>query len=102
MKNKKSPSRELGQLDNTGTHIYETLYWAQELAAQNDDPALKERFTPVAKDLEEKLDVILKELNAFKGKPVDLGGYYHQDPEKVKAAMRPSATFNAILDGLNQ
>ena len=102
MENKKSPGRDLGQLDNVGTHVYETLYWAQELAAQNDDSALKERFAPVAKDLEEKLDVILKELNAFKGKPVDLGGYYHQDPEKVKAAMRPSATFNAILDGLNQ
>lgn len=100
MENKKSPGRELGQLDNAGTHIYLTLYWAQELAAQNDDQELKEKFTPVAKELEEKLDVILEELNASKGKPIDLGGYYHQDPEKVKAAMRPSATFNKILDSV--
>ena len=97
MENKKSPGRELGQLDNAGTHVYLTLFWAQELAAQNDDPALKEHFAPVAKQLEEKLDVILQELNAAKGKPVDMGGYYLPDPEKIKAAMRPSKTFNTIL-----
>jgi len=74
-------------------------YWAKALADQNDDQALKDHFTPVAKDLEEKLDVILKELDAFKGKPVDLGGYFRPDPAKVKAAMRPSATFNNILQG---
>ena len=100
MENKKSPGRELGQLDNAGTHVYLTLYWAQELAAQNDDQGLKKKFAPVAQELEAKLDVILKELNTSKGKPIDLGGYYHQDPEKVKAAMRPSATFNKILDSL--
>jgi len=100
MENKKSPGRELGQLDNGGTHVYEALYWAQELAAQNDDQALKEHFTPVAKELEEKLDVILEELNSIKGKPVDIGGYYHPDPEKVGAAKRPSATFNKIMDSL--
>ena len=100
MENKKSPGRELGELDNAGTHVYETLYWAKELAAQNDDQELKDRFTPVAKQLEENLDVILKELDASKGKPVDIGGYYHPDPEKVKAGMRPSATFNKILDSL--
>ncbi|MCH8157223.1 MAG: NADP-dependent isocitrate dehydrogenase [Nitrospinae bacterium] len=97
MENKKSPGRELGQLDNAGTHVYLALYWAQELAAQNDDPALKEHFAPIAQELETKLDVILEELNALKGKPADLGGYYHPDPEKVKAAMRPSATFNSII-----
>ena len=97
MENKKSPGRELGQLDNAGTHVYLTLFWAQELAAQNDDPALKEHFAPVTKQLEEKLDVILQELNAAKGKPVDMGGYYLPDPEKIKAAMRPSKTFNTIL-----
>ena len=74
-----------------------TCYWAQELAAQNDDPALKEHFTPMAKELEKNLDIILKELSAAKGHAVDLGGYYRPDPEKVKAAMRPSATFNKIL-----
>ena len=101
MENKKSPGRVLGQLDNAGIHVYEGLYWAQELAAQNDDHVLKERFTPVARALEERLDVILEELNASKGKAVDLGGYYRTDPARVKVAMRPSATFNAILDGLS-
>ncbi len=100
MENKKSPGRELGQLDNAGTHVYLATYWAQELAAQSDDAALKEKFTPIAKQLEEKSDQIFKELNAAKGKPVDLGGYYHPDPDKVRAGMRPSATFNAIMDSL--
>jgi len=99
MENKKSPGRELGQLDNAGTHVYLACYWAKALADQNDDPALKDHFTPVAKAIEEKLDVILKELDASKGKPVDLGGYFRPDPAKVKAAMRPSATFNKILAG---
>jgi isocitrate dehydrogenase len=98
MINKKSPGREVGQLDNAGTHVYLTCYWAQELAKQNDDPALKDHFTPVAKELEGKLDAILKELDASKGKPVDLGGYYRPDLAKVRAAMRPSSTFNKILD----
>jgi isocitrate dehydrogenase len=76
------------------------MYWAQELAAQNDDPALKEKFAPIAKELEANLDKILEELKAVKGKGIDIGGYYHPDPEKVKAAMRPSATLNKILDSL--
>ncbi len=101
MENKKSPGRVLGQLDNAGTHVYETLYWAQELAAQNDDLALKDKFVPVANELEAKLDVILAEINAPKGKVMDLGGYFRPDAVKVKVAMRPSATFNAILDALN-
>jgi len=100
MENKKSPGREVGQLDNAGTHVYETLYWVQELAAQNDDADLKAKFTPVARELESKLDTILKELDANKGKSVDIGGYFHPDPAKVAAGMRPSATFNAILDSL--
>jgi isocitrate dehydrogenase len=102
MENKQSPGRELGQLDNAGTHVYETLYWAKELAVQSDDQELKDRFTPVAQQLESKLDVILEELNTSKGKSIDLGGYYHPDPEKVAAAMRPSATFNSIVDGVCQ
>ncbi len=101
MENKQSPGRAVGDLDNAGTHLYETLYWAQELAAQNDDQGLKDKFTPIAKELESKLDTILKELNASKGKAIDLGGYYRTDSAKVAAAMRPSATFNAILDSLN-
>ena len=102
MENKQSPGRKLGQLDNAGTHVYETLYWARELATQSDDQELKDRFTPVAQQLESTLDTILEELNASKGKSVDLGGYYRPDPVKVAAAMRPSATFNGVLDGLLQ
>ncbi len=100
MENQKNPGRVMGELDNAGSHVYEALYWAQELAAQNDDPALKQKFTPIAKELEANLDKILEELKAAKGKPIDIGGYYHPDPEKVKAAMRPSATLNKILDSL--
>jgi isocitrate dehydrogenase len=101
MQNRKSPGRVLGQLDNAGSHVYETLYWAQELAAQNDDQGLKRIFAPVAQELEANVDVILQELQAVKGKPVDLGGYYRPDPAKVQAAMRPSATFNTLLDSLH-
>ncbi len=100
MNNKKSPGREVGQLDNAGTHVYLTLYWFQELAAQSDDQALKDKFTSIAQDMESKLDTILKELDANKGKPVDIGGYYHPDPKKVETGMRPSATFNGILDSV--
>jgi isocitrate dehydrogenase len=101
MQNRKSPGRVLGQLDNTGSHVYEALYWAQELAAQNDDQDLKRIFAPVVQALEANVDVILQELQAVKGKPIDLGGYYHPDPAKMQAAMRPSATFNTIVDSLH-
>ena len=97
MENRKSPGRVLGELDNAGSHVYEAMYWAQELAAQNDDPALKEKFTPVAKELEANIEKILEEIKIIKGKPVDIGGYYHPCPDKVKAGMRPSATLNNIL-----
>ncbi len=100
MENKKSPGRAVGDLDNAGTHVYETLYWAQELAKQNDDADLKAKFTQVAKELESNLDKIIGELDAAQGKPKDIGGYFKPDATKVAAAMRPSATFNAILDGL--
>ena len=102
MENKKSPGRAVGELDNAGTHFYETLYWAQELAKQNDDADLKAKFTPVAKELESNIDKIIGELDAAQGKPKDIGGYYNPDAAKVAVAMRPSATFNAILDSLNQ
>ena len=101
MDNKQSPGRSVGDLDNAGTHIYETLYWMQELANQSDDADLKARFAPVAKKLEENLDTIFKEMNASSGQPKDIGGYYLPDADKVKAATRPSATFNKILDSLN-
>ncbi|RMH32254.1 MAG: NADP-dependent isocitrate dehydrogenase, partial [Nitrospirae bacterium] len=100
MENRKTPGRVLGELDNIGSHVYEALYWAQELAAQDEDPELKAIFTPIAKELEANIDKILEEIKAAKGKPVDIGGYYHPDPQKVAAAMRPSPTFNAIIDRL--
>ena len=97
MDNRKSPGRVLGELDNIGSHLHEALYWAQELAAQTDDPALQEKFAPVAKELEANMEKILEEVKAAKGQAMDVGGYYHPDPAKVVVAMRPSATFNNIL-----
>ncbi|GAA3621156.1 NADP-dependent isocitrate dehydrogenase [Marihabitans asiaticum] len=96
----KSPARKLGSIDNRGSHYYLALYWAEELAAQDDDADLKERFTPVAKALRENEDTITEELIAVQGNPVDLGGYYRPDPEKASAAMRPSATLNEIIDSM--
>ncbi len=101
MDNRKSPGRVLGELDNAGSHVYEAMYWAQELAAQNDDPELKAKFAPVAKELEANIDKILEEMKAVKGKAVDIGGYYHPDPAKVATGMRPSATLNKIVASLN-
>ena len=97
MENRNSPGRVLGELDNAGSHVYEALYWAQELAAQNEEPELKSKFSPIAKELEANLDKIFEEMKSIKGKAVDVGGYYHPNPEKVKAGMRPSATLNKIL-----
>ena len=100
MENKKSPGRAVGDLDNAGTHVYETLYWAQELAKQDDDADLKAKFTHVSKDLETNLDKIIGELDGAQGQPKDIGGYYKPDSAKVAVAMRPSITFNNILDSL--
>jgi isocitrate dehydrogenase len=101
MDNRKTPGRVLGELDNAGSHVYEAMYWAKELAAQNDDQELKGKFASVAKELEANVDTILEELKAIKGKPVDIGGYYRPCADKVKAGMRPSATLNKILATLN-
>ena len=101
MDNRKAPGRVLGELDNAGSHVWESLYWAKELANQNDDPELKAKFAPVAKELEANIDTILEEMKSIKGKPVDIGGYYHACPDKVRTGMRPSATFNKILATLN-
>ncbi len=101
MDNRKAPGRVLGELDNAGSHVWEAVYWAKELANQNDDPDLKTKFAPVAKELEANVDKILEEMKSVKGKPVDIGGYYHTCPEKVAAGMRPSETFNKILATLN-
>jgi isocitrate dehydrogenase len=101
MDNRKAPGRVLGELDNAGSHVYEAMYWAKELAAQNDDQELKGEFASIAKELEGNIEKILEELKAVKGKPVDIGGYYHACPDKVKASMRPSSTLNRILATLN-
>ncbi len=96
----KSPSRKCGELDNRGSHFFVALYWAQALASQTTDAALAERFGPVAAQLADAADTIVAELNGVQGAPVDVGGYYRPDPTKVTAAMRPSATFNAIIDAM--
>jgi len=97
LKNNKSPSRRVNELDNRGSHFYLTLYWAQALAEQSDDKALQAQFAPLAQTLAEQEQAIVAELAAAQGKPLDLGGYYHADPTRLEAAMRPSATFNAAL-----
>ncbi|MGN7248232.1 NADP-dependent isocitrate dehydrogenase [Janibacter anophelis] len=96
----KSPARKLGQIDNRGSHFYLALYWAQALAAQDTDAELKERFTRVAAELGDNEAKINDELIGAQGSPVDLGGYYKPDAAKASAAMRPSATLNAIIDSL--
>jgi len=96
----KSPSRKVGGIDNRGSHFYLALYWAQALAAQDQDAELKKIFTPVAEKLTANEAQIVKELIAVQGKPVDVGGYYQPDDAKANAALRPSALFNAVIDGL--
>ncbi len=96
----RSPSRKVGGIDNRGSHFYLALYWAQALAAQSVDSTLKARFTAIAEQLTANEPVIVAELAAVQGKPVDVGGYYHPDDAKAFAALRPSATFNRILGAL--
>ncbi len=98
--NNKSPSRKAGELDNRGSHFYLALYWAQALAAQDNDPGLKAEFAQLAGILAANEDKIVDELNSVQGHPVDIGGYYRPKDELANAAMRPSATFNAIIDGM--
>ena len=93
----KSPGRKVHELDNKGSHFYLTLYWAQALAAQDRDADLKKRFTSVAEQLASSEATIVNELNTVQGKPVDLGGYFHTDLNKVEAAMRSSQTLNSII-----
>ncbi len=96
--NDKSPSRRTGELDNRGSHFYLAMYWAEALAAQNEDAELKAKFAPLAKALVENEQKILAELSEVQGKAADIGGYYAVDPVKVNAVMRPSSTFNATLE----
>lgn len=95
--NKKSPSRKTGELDNRGSQFYLAMYWAQELAAQNDDQELRKHFAALADALAEAEDAIVTELNDAQGNPADIGGYYAPDPAMTTAVMRPSKTFNAAL-----
>ncbi|HVQ21591.1 MAG TPA: NADP-dependent isocitrate dehydrogenase [Terrimicrobiaceae bacterium] len=96
----KSPSRKVGGIDNRGSHFYLALYWAEALAAQDQDLELKKIFRPIAEKLTANEKRISDELIAVQGKPVDIGGYYRPDEAKASAAMRPSATFNEILAAL--
>ncbi len=98
--NRKAPSRKVHELDNRGSQFYLALYWAQAIAAQRSDPELAARFAPVARALAANEEKIVAELNAAQGAPQDLGGYYRPDPAKTESAMRPSATFNAIIDAI--
>ena len=96
----KSPSRKVGELDTRGSHFYLALYWAEALAAQTQDKELQARFAKVARQLAENEAKIVAELKAAQGRPVDIGGYFRPNPEKTTKAMRPSPTFNSILDAL--
>ncbi|HEI8409999.1 NADP-dependent isocitrate dehydrogenase [Corynebacterium striatum] len=97
-----SPSRKVGENDNRGSHFHLTLNWAKELAAQTDDAELAEAFKPVAEALEAKAGEIEQALLDVQGSPVDLGGYYAPNEEKLNQTMRPVAAFNEIIDGLKK
>ena len=101
LENDKGPSRKLGGIDNRGSHYYLALYWAQELAKQDDDAELAAAFAQLAETLTAEEETITGEMIAVQGSPVDLGGYFRPDAERAAKAMRPSATFNEALAGLD-
>ena len=94
----KSPSRKVGEIDTRGSHFYLTLYWAQAMAAQDEDQELKQLFTPVAEQLTANEEKIASELIDNQGSAQDIHGYYHPDGKLTEAIMRPSATLNNIID----
>jgi isocitrate dehydrogenase len=96
----KSPSRKVMELDNRGSHFYLAMYWAEALASQESDVELKSLFSQLAKKLIDSEAEIIDELNAAQGMPMDIGGYYHPDPQLSEQAMRPSGTLNAILESI--
>jgi len=100
LEGQRAPSRKVNEIDNRGSTFYLALGWAKALAAQNDDSALAAQFAPVAKELEKNEQKIAEELLAVQGEAVDIGGYFRPDDAKAEAAMRPSATLNAIVDGI--
>ena len=99
--NDKSPSRKSGEIDNRGSHFYLAMYWAQALAAQDDDAELKAKFSSLAETLAANEKAIMQEMNTSQGHAVDVGGYYNPDVDKVTAAMRPSATLNSVIDSFS-
>ncbi len=94
-----TPKRKVGELDNRGSHYYLATFWAEELA-KCGDAELEAKFAPVAQNLKANEEKILAEIKETEGKPADIGGYYHPDNEKAQKAMRPSATFNSIIDSI--
>lgn len=98
LENKKGPSRKVNELDNRGSHFYLAMYWAEALANQTKDADLKETFTPIAKSFIENEEVIVNELNKVQGKSVKMGGYYEPNDDLTSKAMKPSKTFNSILN----
>jgi len=100
LENARYPSRKVNEIDNRGSTFYLAFYWAQTLAAQDDDASIKARFAPVAKALADKEEAIVEELLAAQGSPADIGGYYIPDAASSDRQMRPSATFNAIIDAM--
>jgi len=101
LKENKSPSRKVNELDTRGSHFYLAYYWAQALVGQTQDPSLQEEFNDLAARLAESENIIVEELTTAQGDAVDIGGYYHPDDEATSRAMRPSATFNAVLNTLH-
>ena len=99
--NDKSPTRRIGGIDNRGSHFYLALYWAQELAAQNDDAELKAQFTSLAESLTSNEEKIVSELIEVQGNTAEIAGYFKPDSAKTFEAMRPSSTLNACLETLN-
>jgi isocitrate dehydrogenase len=100
LEDSREPSRKVNEPDNRTSHLYVALYWAQALASQDADADLAATFKPFAESLAEAEDTITGELLEVQGEPVDIGGYYYPDRDLIAEAMRPSATFNRILDTL--
>ncbi|WP_408910978.1 NADP-dependent isocitrate dehydrogenase [Corynebacterium gottingense] len=98
----KSPSRKVNEIDDRGSHFWLSLFWAEALAAQTDDAELASAFAPIAEELRANAEQIDSELLAAQGSAADLGGYYWPDEEKTTAVMRPSATFNKVIDALKK
>ena len=98
LENGRMPSRKAGEIDNRGSSFYLAMYWAEALAAQDKDAAMKERFTKIYNELKANEEKIAKDLIDVQGNPTDVGGYYLPDDKKAAAAMRPSETFNKIID----